>query len=159
MFCSVLLLEMEENIFYYGYFYDLLNLIKGIKIASLFDQKNSQSLSSKCFYLSTVVLIFSLLSGIMVPKNMVMIEVPVMQLQCYWYGKCSKISNTWLSVLEYTKCLSEKQTGKTLFWVCHICLATSVRNFRTFTVPLQNQDNLCEYSMSIHEDILGSKVL
>ena len=73
------------------------------------------------------------------------------------YGKCSEILNTflflvskkcWLSELELTKCLSEKQTGKTLIRLLFQkqsdlglpCLSRSmwqeitVRNLRTFTV-------------------------
>ena len=61
------------------------------------------------------------------------------------YSKCSKILNTflflflefWCSGLELKKCLFEYQTGKTL-GLCYLSrpllLASSVRNFRIFTV-------------------------
>ena len=75
-----------------------------------------------------------------------------------FYGKCFKISlfsfcsqiNCWFPGLEFTKCLSEYQTGKTLVslqlqkqscpglhCLCRIGIfwqATSVRNFRSFTI-------------------------
>ena len=80
------------------------------------------------------------------------------------YGKCSKVLNTflflfsnrfWLSQLKLTKCSSEKQTVKTkirlllqkqsdLGLPCLSRLlyqATTVQNFRTFTVPEKGQYN------------------
>ena len=77
-----------------------------------------------------------------------MILVIINLLILHMYGKCAKILNTfifcyqikcWLSGLELTKCLSEKQTGKTLGLYCFLKpfrKATSVQNFRTFTVIL-----------------------
>ena len=42
-----------------------------------------------------MVPIFSPLSGIMVPKNLKLVMIEVMQIQ-YKYGKCSKILNTFI---------------------------------------------------------------